>query len=53
MTGDPVADSRTILEALQAAIDARDRDVLVGLFDESAVLIGTSGDGRDPQGVVG
>jgi hypothetical protein len=27
-----------------------DRDALIGLFDESAVLIGSSGDGRDRQG---
>jgi ketosteroid isomerase-like protein len=44
-----VADARSILGALQAAVDARDADGLVALFDESAVLIGTSGDGRNPD----
>ena len=52
MSGDSVAESRAVLEALQAAIDARDRDALIGLFDEPAVLIGASGDGRDRHGLV-
>jgi ketosteroid isomerase-like protein len=44
-----VADARSILGALQAAVDARDADGLIALFDDSAVLIGTSGDGRNPE----
>lgn len=52
MSGDPVADSRAILETLQAAVDARDRDALLELFDDPAVLIGASGDGRDRQRLV-
>lgn len=41
-----------ILRALQAAIDAGDRDALVALFHEDAVLIGTSADARDREAVV-
>ena len=41
-----------ILNALQAAIDARDLDALTSLFHEEAVLIGTSADARDRAGVV-
>jgi SnoaL-like domain len=32
-------------------VDARDLDGLLEFFDESSVLIGTSGDGRDRAGV--
>lgn len=49
--GDPAADAGTILDGLQAAVDARDLDRLIGLFDDPAVLIGTSGDGRDTAGL--
>ena len=45
------ADARSILDALQAAIDARDLDALVSLFDESEVLIGTAADARDPEAI--
>ena len=45
-------EARKIVGALQAAIDARDRDALVSLFHEDAVLIGTSADSRDREAVV-
>jgi hypothetical protein len=45
------ADARRILDALQGAVDARDIEELVGLFDEPAVLIGSAGDGRDAAGL--
>jgi hypothetical protein len=45
--GDPIAEARSILANLQAAVDLRDPEELISLFDESAVLIGASGDGRD------
>jgi SnoaL-like domain len=41
-----------VLRTLQAAIDARDRDALVALFHEDAVLIGTAADARDRDAVV-
>src|SRR5712691_12042886 len=44
VTADPLADARSILETLQATVDARDADALVSLFDDPAVLIGTAGD---------
>ncbi|MGH3009643.1 MAG: nuclear transport factor 2 family protein [Gaiellaceae bacterium] len=43
------ADAREILDALQAAIDGRDPDILNALFEERSVLIGTAGDGRSPD----
>lgn len=43
---------REILDELQAAVDSRDVDRLVALFDEPALLIGTAGDGRDREGLV-
>ena|SRR5438552_5483059 len=49
MAADPSDDARAILGTLQAAVDARDGDALVALFDEPAVLIGTAGDGRTPD----
>jgi len=49
--GDPVADAHSILESLQAAVDGRDPEALVSLFDDSAVLIGAAGDGRDRDGL--
>jgi SnoaL-like protein len=45
----PSADAHSILRALQAAVDARDVDALTALFDLPAVLIGTAGDGRNPD----
>jgi ketosteroid isomerase-like protein len=51
VSADPSADARSILHALQAAVDARDEDALVSLFDDPAVLIGTAGDGRDRAGL--
>jgi hypothetical protein len=45
------AAAESILRELQAAVDARDADALAGLFDEGAVLIGTSGDARDADSV--
>lgn len=38
-----------ILRALQEAIDARDPERLIGMWDEPGVLIGTSSDGRDRE----
>src|SRR5207247_11282065 len=49
MAADPSADARFILDTLQATVDARDADALVSLFDDPAVLIGTAGDGRNPD----
>jgi len=49
VTADPLADARFILDTLQATVDARDADALVSLFDDPAVLIGTDGDGRNPD----
>jgi uncharacterized protein (TIGR02246 family) len=51
MGADVTARARSVLEALQAAVDSRDPEQLVGLFAEPAVLIGTSGDGRDAAGL--
>ncbi|HLY94131.1 MAG TPA: nuclear transport factor 2 family protein [Gaiellaceae bacterium] len=44
--------SEEILRTLQEAIDARDPERLIGLWDDSALLIGTSGDGRDRAGLL-
>jgi ketosteroid isomerase-like protein len=49
MTAEPTDDPRAILDALQAAVDARDADALIALFDQPAVLIGAAGDGRNPD----
>lgn len=46
-------DAGEILRALQAALDARDADRLIALFDEPAMLIGAAGDGRTRDGLVG
>src|SRR3954468_13102558 len=51
MSADGSADARAVLAMLQAAVDGRDPDALVALFDDPAVLIGTAGDGRDRDGV--
>lgn len=51
MATDPSGAARAILDALQGAVDARDADVLFTLFDESAVLIGAAGDGRNREGL--
>src|SRR5690242_15756818 len=48
---DPAADARSILASLQTAVDSRDPDALLSLFDDSAVLIGAAGDGRDREGL--
>jgi uncharacterized protein (TIGR02246 family) len=48
---DGADEARAVLRTLQELIDARDLDGLLDLFDEGAVLIGTSGDGRDRAGV--
>src|SRR3954469_19538518 len=50
-SADGSADARAVLAMLQAAVDSRDPDALVALFDDRAVLIGTAGDGRDGDGV--
>jgi hypothetical protein len=49
MTADAAADARAVLAMLQAAVDERDPEGLVALFDDPAVLIGTAGDGRDRE----
>ena len=41
-----------ILRALQAGIDARDRDALARLFHEDGVLIGTTADARNRDAVL-
>ena len=41
-----------ILRTLQAGIDARDRDALLALFHEDAVLIGTSGHATDRDAIL-
>lgn len=48
---DGKAEARTVLGTIQQLVDARDLDGLLELFDDGAVLIGTSGDGRDRAGV--
>ena len=53
MAADGSADARAVLASLQAAVDGRDVEVLDALFDERAVLIGTSGDARDRDAVRG
>jgi ketosteroid isomerase-like protein len=47
-----VDEARGVVRELQAAIDARDRDALVALFHEDAVLIGTSAYAPDREAVV-
>jgi ketosteroid isomerase-like protein len=47
-----IDDAWEILRALQEAVDAGDRDALVALFHEDAVLIGTSADARNREAVV-
>lgn len=49
--GDGGAEAREVLGRLQELIDARDLDGLLELFGEGAVLIGSSGDGRDRAGL--
>lgn len=44
-------EARSILDTLQAAVDGRDPEALLALFDEQAVLIGTAGDGRTRETV--
>ncbi len=43
--------ARGILDALQAAVDTGDVTALHGLFDDEALLIGTSGDARDSDAI--
>ena len=45
-------DARAIVRTLQAAIDARDREALLELFHEDAVLIGTSAYAPNREAVV-
>jgi hypothetical protein len=50
MTSDGESRGRIVLAALQAAVDSRDPDQLLILFDdEPSMLIGPSGDGRTPE----
>lgn len=49
---DGTDDARAVLQMLQDLIDARDLDGLLDFFD-GGVLIGSSGDGRDRDGVRG
>src|SRR4051794_25059426 len=51
MSADGVGRARAVLEALQDAVDSREPERLIGLFADPAVLIGTSGDGRDRTGL--
>src|SRR3954453_20071113 len=51
MRSDAVDRARSVLESLQAAVDSREPERLIGLFAEPGVLIGTSGDGRDRTGL--
>jgi hypothetical protein len=51
LTDDDAEEARAVLRTLQELINARDLDGLLELFAEGSVLIGTSGDGRDPSGV--
>lgn len=44
-------EAKSVLGALQAAVDSRDARQLIELFVEPAVLIGSAGDGRDTDGV--
>jgi hypothetical protein len=45
-------DARAIVAALQARIEARDRDALLEMFHEDAVLIGTSAHAPDREAIV-
>jgi hypothetical protein len=51
LTSEGADEARAVLGTLQELIDARDLDGLLEFFAEGAVLIGTSGDGRDRAGV--
>src|SRR4051794_3133171 len=47
MTSDGESRGRAVLQALQTAVDSRDANELLRLFDDGpAMLIGTGGDGR-------
>lgn len=48
---EPLDLARSILAELQRAVDARDAERLAALFGDSAVLIGSAGDGRDAEGL--
>jgi Protein of unknown function (DUF2867)/SnoaL-like domain len=48
---DPVAEAHSILQALQEAVDARDEERLVSLFDASAVLVGAGADARTSEAI--
>lgn len=50
---DALAEARHVLDELQSAVDSRDVGTLMSLFDDQAVLIGTTADARDRAGVVG
>ncbi len=45
-------DALNVLATMQAKIDERDADALIGLFDDPAMLIGTAGDGRHRAALV-
>src|SRR4051812_48066474 len=51
MPADTLSHARSVLDSLQAAVDSRDAHRLMAMFGEPAVLIGTSGDGRGPDGL--
>jgi ketosteroid isomerase-like protein len=51
VTADALRDAHAILDAIQAAVDARDADALISLFDDSAILVGTGGDARGSEGL--
>lgn len=44
------ADAQRILDDMQEKVTARDLPALLQLFEDPAVLIGTAGDGRTPEG---
>jgi ketosteroid isomerase-like protein len=50
MDADWSANARSVLDELQAKVTARDLPGLRRFFEDPAVLIGTAGDGRTPEG---
>ncbi|MGH8892283.1 MAG: nuclear transport factor 2 family protein [Actinomycetes bacterium] len=48
---DANAVASSILARIQSAVDAKDADALIDLFDDTAVLVGTAGHGRRPEEV--
>ena len=42
-------DARAILDEIQARLDSRDPELLNAFFQDDSVLIGSAGDGRNPE----